>query len=283
MMRGKPTGMITHAETHKEADYKTKEHARGIYLHAFARSPYSLARTAFLATYLTNIAKNFRDGSGYITWGFLRISPTSYVGTYVSIATLLTTISAPLVGAFSDYSPHRRTISLGSAILGSIATIMMGFLYFPHLWWLGGILFVVSFQMFEITTNLVFAYLPQITPKTTEQTRIISISIVIGNIIQLVVILAMTGVLFAFQKSNPDLEGGTFESAADVLKWNFQNLRDLPLQCSGQCGENSFCREDSEILVCELSTDSHHSSGSSLAVTVTSDQVPLTIYQSVLL
>lgn len=253
---------------------KTNRHAKGIYLHAVARSPYSLSRTAFLATYLTKLARLHIDYSGRVKWLFFHIQPTSYVGTYVAIATFGTALTSPVVGAIADYSPHRRGIGLWTAVAGGIFACIMALLAYPGLWWLGGLLYIGSFLMFEYTTALIFAFLPNITPSDQKRTHIVSISVVWGNLTQIVIVLVMTLILLFASDPNLHLIGGSFETEEDESYWKYTSYGEPILPGHFKDG---VCGVDEESPYCAQSDLRSHSDLYSLEMEI--EKPPLKVYQ----
>jgi UMF1 family MFS transporter len=129
---------------------------RAWYWYDWANSAYvTVVATVLLAPYLTSVAE--RDACGFVTdedkglkctqdlqVGPLDVSPGSLVFYVFTIATIVSAIILPIVGAAADRSARKKTIMAGFAWAGSLAAAMMFFVAGEN-WQLGvALLFVAN-------------------------------------------------------------------------------------------------------------------------------------------
>ena len=127
---------------------------RAWYWYDWANSAYvTTTGTVLFAPYLTSVAETAACGApgtadhpcttNLVLFGFLAVSPGSLVFYVVTLATIVSALVLPVVGAAADRSGHKRRILGGFAWAGSVAAALM-FLVTGSDWQLGTALLFVA-------------------------------------------------------------------------------------------------------------------------------------------
>lgn len=98
---------------------------------------------AFFGPYITAMTKGQADINGLVYIFGVPIAASSFYPYIVAFATILQVCMLPLLGAIADYSALRKQMLVFFTILGAGTTILMYFIS-GSLWWLGGLLFIVT-------------------------------------------------------------------------------------------------------------------------------------------
>lgn len=119
--------------------------------------------TVFLGPYIANLARTAAEASGASSVSLLGIpiAPDSFLPYCISFSVGLQVLFLPILGAIADYSHLRKTMMRLFATLGALGTMLLFFIQ-GDLWWLGGLLFIVSNLAFGAAIVFYNAYLPDI-------------------------------------------------------------------------------------------------------------------------
>lgn len=140
----------------------TRKERIGWYFYDFANSAfYTTVITVFLGPFLTTIAKNCADGSGYINVYGLQVYSGSYFAYLVSFSVLLQVVFLPVLGAIADYSNRKKLLMGIFAYIGAGATSLLYYLDNGN-YLLGGWLFVVANFSFGASVVMYNAFLADI-------------------------------------------------------------------------------------------------------------------------
>ena len=144
-------------------DYSKREQV-GWCMYDFANSAfYTTVITLFLGPYLTALATNAADASGYVHPFGLPIYARSFWSYAVSVSVILQVVFLPMVGAVADYGRRKKEVLGATAYLGALATIAMFFLQGSD-YLLGGLLFVIANVAFGAAEVIYNSFLPEIAP-----------------------------------------------------------------------------------------------------------------------
>ena len=133
-------------------------------MYDFANSAfYTTVITLFLGPYLTALATNAADASGYVHPLGIPIYARSFWSYAVSVSVILQVLFLPLVGAIADYGRRKKEVLGATAYLGALATIAMFFLQGPD-YLLGGLLFLIANVAFGAAEVIYNSFLPEIAP-----------------------------------------------------------------------------------------------------------------------
>lgn len=144
-------------------DYSKREQV-GWCMYDFANSAfYTTVITLFLGPYLTALATNAADASGYVHPLGLPIYARSFWSYAVSVSVILQVVFLPMVGAVADYGRRKKEVLGATAYLGALATIAMFFLQGSD-YLLGGLLFVIANVAFGAAEVIYNSFLPEIAP-----------------------------------------------------------------------------------------------------------------------
>jgi UMF1 family MFS transporter len=142
-------------------DYSKREQV-GWCMYDFANSAfYTTVITLFLGPYLTALATNAADASGYVHPFGLPIYARSFWSYAVSVSVILQVVFLPMVGAVADYGRRKKEVLGATAYLGALATIAMFFLQGSD-YLLGGLLFVIANVAFGAAEVIYNSFLPEI-------------------------------------------------------------------------------------------------------------------------
>lgn len=140
----------------------TRKERIGWYFYDFANSAfYTTVITVFLGPYLTTIAKNCADASGFIDVYGINVFSGSYFAYLVSFSVLLQVVFLPILGAIADYSKRKKLLMGVFAYCGAAATSLFYFLGQGN-YMLGGWLFVVANFSFGASVVMYNAFLNDI-------------------------------------------------------------------------------------------------------------------------
>lgn len=142
-------------------DY-TKREQVGWCMYDFANSAfYTTVITLFLGPYLTALASNGADASGYVHPFGLPIYARSFWSYAVSVSVILQVLFLPMVGAVADYGRRKKEVLGATAYLGAFATIAMFFLKGSD-YLMGGLLFLIANVAFGAAEVIYNSLLPEI-------------------------------------------------------------------------------------------------------------------------
>lgn len=134
----------------------------GWYVYDWANSAFSVTVvTVFLGPYLTTIARNAADASGFIYPLGVPVNAGSYFPYLVSLSVFLQVLVLPVLGAIADSSQRKKLLLGLFAYLGAFATMGMYFLHGEN-YLLGGALFLVANLSFGASIVFYNAFLPEI-------------------------------------------------------------------------------------------------------------------------
>ncbi len=152
--------MTTAAEA--RAPINDRKEIFGWTMYDWANSAFSTTvGTVFLGPYVTAIAEQAADASGFLHLGNLSFRPDSLFAYAVSASVLLQVAFLPILGALADYSNIRKRLLMVFATLGSLATTLMFFITDGGHWFAGA-LFIVANVSFGAAVVFYNAYLPDI-------------------------------------------------------------------------------------------------------------------------
>jgi MFS transporter, UMF1 family len=142
----------------------------GWYFTDFASSAFSTTVvTVFLGPYLTGIAENASDASGYIHLLGIPILADSWFAYCVSFSVIMQVLFLPIIGALADYLGKKKGLLLTFSYIGAIATSSLYFLDGDSLkggsWLFGGIIFIIANLCFGVAMVLYNAFLNDIAEK----------------------------------------------------------------------------------------------------------------------
>jgi UMF1 family MFS transporter len=150
-------------------DYSRREQV-GWCMYDFANSAfYTTVITLFLGPYLTALASNAADASGYVHPLGIPIYARSFWSYSVSLSVILQVLFLPMVGAVADYGRRKKEVLAATAYLGALATIAMFFLEGPD-YLLGGLLFLIANVAFGAAEVIYNSFLPEIAPPADRDT-----------------------------------------------------------------------------------------------------------------
>jgi UMF1 family MFS transporter len=150
-------------------DYSKREQI-GWCMYDFANSAfYTTVITLFLGPYLTALATNAADPSGYVHPLGLPIYARSFWSYAVSVSVILQVVFLPMVGAVADYGRRKKQVLGATAYLGAMATIAMFFLEGSD-YLLGGLLFLIANVAFGAAEVIYNSFLPEIAPPADRDT-----------------------------------------------------------------------------------------------------------------
>jgi UMF1 family MFS transporter len=142
-------------------DYSKREQV-GWCMYDFANSAfYTTVITLFLGPYLTALATNAADASGYVHPFGLPIYARSFWSYAVSVSVIFQVIFLPMVGAVADYGRRKKEVLGATAYLGALATMAMFFLQGSD-YLLGGLLFLIANVAFGAAEVIYNSFLPEI-------------------------------------------------------------------------------------------------------------------------
>lgn len=135
---------------------------RSWYLYDFANSAFSTTVvTVFLGPYLTGLAQNRADESGFISVLGIPMAAESLFPYTISISVLLQVITLPIIGALADQVKSRTNLLGFFAMLGSISTMLMYFITDSN-YQFGALLLVLANVSFGSSIVVYNSYLPDI-------------------------------------------------------------------------------------------------------------------------
>jgi UMF1 family MFS transporter len=140
----------------------SKREQVGWCMYDFANSAfYTTVITLFLGPYLTALATNGADASGYVHPLGIPVYARSFWSYAVSVSVILQVVFLPMVGAVADYGRRKKEVLGATAYLGAFATIAMFFLqgsdYMP-----GGLLFLIANVSFGAAEVIYNSFLPEV-------------------------------------------------------------------------------------------------------------------------
>ncbi len=141
-----------------------KRETFGWAMYDWANSAFSTTvGTVFLGPYVAGLARAAaeRAGTENISVLGIPVAPDSFLPYCISFSVGLQVLFLPILGAIADYSHLRKAMMRLFATLGAIGTISMFFIS-GDLWWLGGLLFILSNLSFGAAMVFYNAYLPDI-------------------------------------------------------------------------------------------------------------------------
>jgi UMF1 family MFS transporter len=142
-------------------DYSKREQV-GWCMYDFANSAfYTTVITLFLGPYLTALASNAADASGYVHPFGLPVYAKSFWSYAVSFSVILQVLFLPMVGAVADYGRRKKEVLGATAYLGAVATIAMFFLKGSD-YLFGGLLFLIANVAFGAAEVIYNSLLPEI-------------------------------------------------------------------------------------------------------------------------
>jgi UMF1 family MFS transporter len=143
------------------SDYSKREQV-GWCMYDFANSAfYTTVITLFLGPYLTALATNGADASGYVHPLGLPIYARSFWSYAVSLSVILQVLFLPIFGAVADYGRRKKEILGATAYLGALATMAMFFLQGSD-YLFGGLLFLIANVSFGAAEVIYNSLLPEI-------------------------------------------------------------------------------------------------------------------------
>ncbi|HEX9191700.1 MAG TPA: MFS transporter [Candidatus Deferrimicrobiaceae bacterium] len=136
----------------------------GWYFYDFANSAFSTTVvTVFTGPYLTTVARQAADPSGYIHPFGVPVLSGSFFPYVVSLSVLAQVLLLPVLGAIADYSRRKKEMLFLFAYAGAGATVGMYFLHGSR-YLLGGGLFLLANVCFGASVVFYNAYLPDLAP-----------------------------------------------------------------------------------------------------------------------
>jgi len=151
------------------SDY-TKREQVGWCMYDFANSAfYTTVITLFLGPYLTALATNGADASGYVHPLGIPIYARSFWSYAVSLSVVFQVLFLPMVGSIADYGRRKKEVLAATAYLGAFSTIAMFFLEGSD-YLLGGLLFLIANVAFGAAEVIYNSFLPEIAPPADRDT-----------------------------------------------------------------------------------------------------------------
>jgi UMF1 family MFS transporter len=142
----------------------SKREQVGWCMYDFANSAfYTTVITLFLAPYLTALATNAADASGYVHPFGIPVYARSFWSYAVSLSVVLQVLFLPFVGGVADYGRRKKEFLGATAYLGAFATMAMFFLQGTD-YLLGGVLFLIANVAFGAAEVIYNSLLPEIAP-----------------------------------------------------------------------------------------------------------------------
>ncbi len=140
----------------------TKKERIGWYFYDFANSAfYTTVITVFIGPYLTDIAKNAADTSGYLhLWG-IPVYYGSLFAYVIALSVILQSVCLPLFGAVADSKGNKKSLLFIFAYLGSFSAMGLFFVK-GNDYLLGSILLIISNLSFGISVVMYNSYLNDI-------------------------------------------------------------------------------------------------------------------------
>lgn len=117
--------------------------------------------TVFLGPYVTAIAQQAADASGFLHLGSFSLRPDSLFAYAVSASVLMQVTFLPVLGALADYSHIRKRLLMLFTVLGSLTTMAMFFITDGGHWFAAG-LFILANLSLGAAVVFYNAYLPDI-------------------------------------------------------------------------------------------------------------------------
>lgn len=143
------------------ANYSRREQVSW-YFYDWANSAFSTTVvTVFLGPYLTAVAQNAADTTGYIYPLGIPVLADAFFPYMVSLSVVLQVFFLPILGAIADYSHLKKRLMGIFAYIGAFATIGMYFLE-GNRYLLGGGLFLLANLSFGASIVFYNAFLPDI-------------------------------------------------------------------------------------------------------------------------
>ena len=143
------------------AGYSRREQI-GWYFYDWANSAFSTTVvTVFLGPYLTSVAQNAADATGFVYPLGIPVLADSFFPYIVSLSVVLQVFFLPILGAVADYSHRKKQMLAITAYLGAFATMGLYFLNGDN-YMLGGGLFLLANLSFGASIVFYNAYLPEI-------------------------------------------------------------------------------------------------------------------------
>ena len=134
----------------------------GWYFYDFANSAFSTTVvTVFTGPYLTAVARQAADPSGYVRPLGIPVLAGSFFPYVVSLSVLFQVLLLPVLGAVADYSHRKKGMLFFFAYAGAAATAGMYFLHGTR-YLLGGALFLAANVCFGASVVFYNAYLPDL-------------------------------------------------------------------------------------------------------------------------
>jgi UMF1 family MFS transporter len=150
-------------------EYSKREQV-GWCMYDFANSAfYTTVITLFLGPYLTALAGNAADASGYVHPLGIPIYARSFWSYAVSSSVILQVLFLPMVGAEADFGRRKKEVLGATAYLGAIATMGMFFLKGSD-YLFGGLLFLIANVAFGAAEVIYNSFLPEIAPPEDRDT-----------------------------------------------------------------------------------------------------------------
>jgi UMF1 family MFS transporter len=150
--------------TTSQATVNDRREIFGWAMYDWANSAFSTTvGTVFLGPYIASLAATAAEAysDGMARFLGIPIAPDSFLAYCVSFSVFMQVLFLPILGAIADYSHLRKRMMQIFATVGAIATIFMFFIR-GDLWWLGGVLFIISNQAIGAAIVFYNAYLPDI-------------------------------------------------------------------------------------------------------------------------
>lgn len=148
----------------------SKREQFGWCMYDFANSAfYTTVITLFLGPYLTALASNAADASGFVHPFGIPILARAYWSFSVALSVVLQVLFLPLFGAVADYGRHKKEFLGATAYLGAVATIGMFFLKGGD-YMIGGLLFLIANVAFGAAEVVYNSFLPEIAPPEDRDT-----------------------------------------------------------------------------------------------------------------
>lgn len=134
----------------------------GWYFYDWANSAFSVTVvTVFFGPYLTAVARNAADASGYVYPFGVPVSAGAFFPYLVSVSVFLQMVCLPLLGAIADSSNRKKQLLGLFALLGAAATTGMYFVVGER-YLLGAALFIVANVSFGASVVFYNAFLPDV-------------------------------------------------------------------------------------------------------------------------
>jgi MFS transporter, UMF1 family len=150
-------------------EYSKREQV-GWCMYDFANSAfYTTVITLFLGPYLTALASNGADASGYVHPLGIPIYARSFWSYAVSLSVILQVLFLPMVGAVADFGRRKKEVLGATAYLGALATVGMFFLQGSD-YLFGGLLFLIANVSFGAAEVIYNSFLPEIAPPAERDT-----------------------------------------------------------------------------------------------------------------